>query len=203
MADIDAVFHSIASERRSDPLAPVTVIVPSHTAGLQLRRKLAERGAFAGVRFETLPRLAELLGAGHLAAEGRTPLARPISDYRAAEVAQESRGALASVGALAGYARVLRQLFRRLRRGGIRSAQDVTEGERTGHFGEIFRLYGRFRQETSAFDADEDLLETAAQGVRRRPDQPAALGARHLCPPGGRRGNGREWELVESGTELP
>ena len=137
MPDVDAFLHSIARERRSDPLAPVTVVVPSHTAGLQLRRRLAERGAFAGVRFETLPRLAELLGAGHLAAEGRTPLARPIGDYLTAEVAQESQGALASVGVLAGYARVLRQLFRRLRRGGIRSTQDVSDGERTGHFGAI------------------------------------------------------------------
>ncbi len=184
MADIDAFLHSIARERRSDPLAPVTVVVPSHTAGLQLRRRLAERGAFASVRFETLPRLAELLGAGHLVAEGRTPLARPIGDYLAAEVAQESRGALASVGALAGYARVLRQLFRRLRRGGILSAQDVPEGERTGHFGEVLRLYGRYRQETSAFYDDEDLLEAAAQAVRSRPAQTADLGAIYLVPPG-------------------
>ena len=83
MADIDTFLHSIARERRSDPLAPVTVIVPSHTAGLQLRRKLAERGAFAGVRFETLPRLAELLGAAHgletLFTFGFTDAGAPVS----------------------------------------------------------------------------------------------------------------------------
>jgi len=37
------------------------------------------------VRFEPLSRLAELAGAGALAAEGRRPLARPIGDYAAGD----------------------------------------------------------------------------------------------------------------------
>lgn len=114
MPDIQSALTSIADARTNDPLAPITVIVPSHAAGLQLRRRLAELGPFAGGRFETLPRIAELLGAGHLAASGRAPLARPIGDYVAEQVARESRGALAAVGDLPGYARVLRQTFRRL-----------------------------------------------------------------------------------------
>ncbi|HMF86997.1 MAG TPA: hypothetical protein VK575_02890, partial [Gemmatimonadaceae bacterium] len=105
MGDVFAALESIAAGRKEDPLAPVTVVVPSHAAGLQLRRRLAELGPFAGVRFETLPRIAELLAAGYLAGANRAPLARPIGDYVAEKVAQESRGSLQSVGDLPGYAR--------------------------------------------------------------------------------------------------
>ena len=100
MPDVFSALKSLAAERRLDPLAPVTVIVPSHTAGLQLRRRLAALAPFAGVRFETLPRIAELLAAGHLAEAGRAPLARPIGDYLAEVIARGSRGALAQVGDL-------------------------------------------------------------------------------------------------------
>ena len=64
-------LSEIANRRKRDPLAPVTVVVPSHVAGLQLRRRLAGMGAFANVRFETLPRIAELIGAGDLARSNR------------------------------------------------------------------------------------------------------------------------------------
>lgn len=88
MPDVYAALEALAAAREDDPLAPATFVVPSHVAGLQLRRRLAEIGPFAGVRFETLPRVAELLGAGHLAAAGRSPLARPIGDYLAEQVAR-------------------------------------------------------------------------------------------------------------------
>ena len=52
MPDVFSTLKSLAAARRLDPLAPVTVIVPSHAAGLQLRRRLAELAPFAGVRFE-------------------------------------------------------------------------------------------------------------------------------------------------------
>src|SRR5437867_8680824 len=107
MPDVYTTLETVAAARRDDPLAPVTFVVPSHVPALQLRRRLAELGPFAGVRFETLARIAELLGAGHLAAEGRVPLARPIGDYVAGQVARESQGVLARVAELPGYARVL------------------------------------------------------------------------------------------------
>ena len=132
MLNVEDMLAGLAAERSRDPLAPVTVIVPSHVAALQLRRRLAEVGPFAAVRFETLPRIAELLGAGHLAAAGRSPLARPIGDYVAKQVALKSTGGLARVRELPGYARVLRQLFRRLRRGGISQPGDVRLRKRRG-----------------------------------------------------------------------
>lgn len=183
MLDIFEALQTIAHERASDPLSPVTVIAPSHAAALQLRRRLATYGPFAAVRFETLPRVAELLGAGRLAASGRSPLARPIGDYASERVARESRGVLERVGELPGYARVLRQIFRRLRRGGIRSSRDVRT-ERTGHLAELLRLYDRFREVTKAFYDDEDLLDAAAEAVRvERPGFLPDFGAVYYVPP--------------------
>jgi ATP-dependent helicase/nuclease subunit B len=183
MPDVFAALEEISRRRRDDPLAPVTVVAPSHAAALQLRRRLAGHGPFAGVRFEPLPRVAELLGAGRLAASGRVPLARPIGDYASEMVARESQGRLADVGDLPGYARVLRRIFRRLRRGGIRSSSDV-HVRAGGHLAEILRLYDRFREITSPFYDDEDLLDAAAEAVRRdRPGFLPDLGLVHYVPP--------------------
>ncbi len=184
MSDVDSALGAIAAGRAGDPLAPVTVIVPSHAAGLQLRRRLAGITPFAGVRFETLPRIAELLGAGHLAAVGRAPLARPIRDYVAERVALESRGALRSVADLPGYARALRRIFRRLRRGGVRSSRDIKLRESASHLNEVLRLYDRFRQDTEPFYDEEDLLEEAAAAVHaRRAGALEDLGAIYVLPP--------------------
>jgi RecB family exonuclease len=185
MPSLDQALTTISRRRRSDPLAPVTVISPSHVAALQLRRRLAALGPFAGVRFETLPRVAELLGAAGLARDGRSPLARPIGDYLAALVAQESAGPLANVRELPGYGRVLRQTFRRIRRGGFADAAGIPVEIAYGHLAETRRLYGLFRQETSAFYDDEDLLDTAAQALASGSSGFAAeLGDVWVVPPG-------------------
>jgi len=185
MPDVFAALETIAGARRDDPLAPVTVIVPSHASGLQLRRRLAELGPFAGVRFEMPARIAELLAAGHLALAGRSPLARPIGDYVAEIVARESRGALERVSDLPGYARALRRIFRRLRVGGIRSSAEVRGDNIGGQFAEVLRLYDRFRADTARFYDDEDLLDEAATAVRNNNAAALAdLGAVFIVPPG-------------------
>src|SRR6266508_3240966 len=144
MGDVFSALESIAAARRSDPLAPVTVIVPSHAAGLQLRRRLAELGPLAGVGFEMLPR----------------------------------------VGELPGYARALRRIFRRLRRGGIRQSQEAGWAH-GGQVVEVLRLYDRFREKTARFYDDEDLLEAAAASVRASKAGPAQeLGSVYVVPPG-------------------
>jgi ATP-dependent helicase/nuclease subunit B len=193
MIDLDSMLSDVAGGRGRDPLAPVTVVVPSHIAGLQLRRRLAERGAYAAVRFETLARIAELLAAGDLAAAGRAPLARPIGDYACDVVAAESRGTLERVRTLAGYARVLRQIFGRLRQAGITNPDDAEAPPEAGHLPEILRLYGRFREETSAFYDPDDLLDAAANALRsRRAGAAGDLGAIYVVPPPPRSASGAE-----------
>ena len=185
MTDIYATLARIAAERANDRLKPVTVIAPSHASALHLRRKLAALGPFAAVRFETMPRVAELLGAGRLAAAGKAPLARPIGDYVASVAGAESQGALSRVATLPGYARTLRQIFRRLRRAGVKRAADVRETPLAGHLGEILRLYDIFRRETAAFYDAEDLQEAAAEALEAgAAGAMADLGDVYVVPPG-------------------
>src|SRR5438093_151553 len=78
----------IAAAKAGDPLAPVTVAVPSGYAGLSARRLLAsgalgpcgagDRPGIANARFLAFDRVAELLGAPALAAAGRRPLSPGI-----------------------------------------------------------------------------------------------------------------------------
>lgn len=82
-----ALVDAVARAKRDDPLAPVTVIVPTNSVGVSARRRLASgdlgqvtacgRGV-VGVTFVTVFRLAELLGAPRLAAVGRRPVSTPV-----------------------------------------------------------------------------------------------------------------------------
>lgn len=184
MTNVYEALSRISAERAADPLKPVTVVSPTHASALHLRRHLATIGPFAAVRFETMPRVAELLGAGRLAAAGKAPLARPIGDYVAGEVGRQSRGALAKVAELPGYARTLRQIFRRFRRGGIKRSADVA-GAAHGHLSEILRLYDLFRSGTAGFYDSEDLQEAAAEALNAGASGVLTdLGDIYIVPPG-------------------
>ncbi|HZM30667.1 MAG TPA: PD-(D/E)XK nuclease family protein [Acidimicrobiales bacterium] len=76
---------AVAAAKAGDPLAPVTVVVPSNHVGVTARRALAAGGVGVGpgtgvaaVTFLTAYRLAELLGAPGLAAAGRRPVSTPV-----------------------------------------------------------------------------------------------------------------------------
>ena len=83
----DALRAEIAATKGGEPLAPVTVIVPSNQVGVSARRLLASGavGSVCGtgvglvaVSFLTAYRLAELLGAASLAGSGRRPISTPV-----------------------------------------------------------------------------------------------------------------------------
>ena len=83
-----ALRDVIAERKADDPLAPVTVVVPSTLAGLSLRRLLASGGldepgapvtGIANVGFTVVGRLLELLGVPTLAAAGRAASIPPCA----------------------------------------------------------------------------------------------------------------------------
>jgi ATP-dependent helicase/nuclease subunit B len=83
----EALRAAITEAKAGEPLAPVTVVVPSNHVGVGTRRLLAsgvlgpvcERGVgLAAVTFVTPYRLAELLGASTLAQQARRPVSTPV-----------------------------------------------------------------------------------------------------------------------------
>src|SRR5688500_18039118 len=82
-----ALRDAVADAKAGEPLAPVTVVVPSTHVGVASRRLLSSgslgpvTGAgvgLAAVTFLTTYRLAELLGAATLAGQGHKPVSTPV-----------------------------------------------------------------------------------------------------------------------------
>ena len=87
LAAAQALRDAVAAGKQGDPLAPVTVVVPTNYVGVAARRMLGsgalgqvtDRGVgIAGVTFLTVYRVAEMLGAPRLAAAGRRPVSTPV-----------------------------------------------------------------------------------------------------------------------------
>ncbi|MFT5222460.1 MAG: ATP-dependent helicase/nuclease subunit B [Glaciecola sp.] len=74
------LVQRVVAAKATSPLMPVTVVVPSNFVGISARRTLAraQPGGVIGLSILTIYRLAELLGAGALAAQGRRPVSAPI-----------------------------------------------------------------------------------------------------------------------------
>jgi ATP-dependent helicase/nuclease subunit B len=71
---VDLLARQITELKAGDPLAPVTVLVPSNYAAVSTRRALAARpGGIANVDFVTLHRLAE-----RLSRDTRKPISAPV-----------------------------------------------------------------------------------------------------------------------------
>ncbi|MHB8593768.1 MAG: PD-(D/E)XK nuclease family protein, partial [Acidimicrobiales bacterium] len=95
----EALQKALSAAKGDEPLAPVSVVVPSNHVGVATRRLLGsgDLGRLCGVgtgvvavSFLTVYRLAELLGSSALAGQNRRPVSTPV-------VAAALRRALASV----------------------------------------------------------------------------------------------------------
>ena len=117
----ERLLSLLDSLKCGDPLAPVSVVVPSTYAGLDLRHDLGRHGT-ANVHFIVLARLAELLGAPSLAAQGRRPLTPLVEAAAVRAVASEARGPLEPVRQHPALNRTLRSTFRELRQSCLRES---------------------------------------------------------------------------------
>ena len=152
----------LAEYQADDPLAPVTVVVPSTYAALHLRRDIGRRG-LVNVRFMILPRLAELLGAPSLAAKGLRPLKPLIESAAIRRAAGEASGRLEPFRNHPSFHSSLRSTFRDLRFAGPNALATL---ERRGEIpGEIARLYSLFRRFTESYYDREALADAAADAV--------------------------------------
>lgn len=169
-----ALGAAVARAQAGDRLAPVTVVAPTNTAGVMMRRWLGRHGGVAGTQFVTLYRLAEMLAGARLAAEGRRPVTNPVMAAVLQRVLAETPGPLhgtaphsATIDALIRLHRELRELDRPMLR---RLAQFGSPLGRAVH-----DVHVRARELLAAGWHDEgDLVDAAARDLD--PARLAALG---------------------------
>src|SRR5215212_7729464 len=95
---VERLAERVREAKGGDPLAGVTVIVPSNYVAVAARRALAARpGGIANVTFLTLHRLAERLGAPTLAVAGRRPVSTPVLAGAVRAVLRAEAGVFAPV----------------------------------------------------------------------------------------------------------
>jgi hypothetical protein len=156
----EALREAVREVQSADPLAPVTVAVPSTYAGLSLRRALARPPGLVNVRFLVLARLAELVGAPRLAERRRRPLTGALRAEVVRAVLADAGPPLAEVAGHPATERALDASFLELRRAG-EGAIDALAGA-----GEpaasVAGLYRAFRARTTGFYDEEDLAFAAA-----------------------------------------
>ena len=161
--DARATLVELVRARRGEhPLAPVTVAVPSTYCGLSLRRDLGRRPpGVVNIRFVSLGRIAELLGAPFLAEPGRRPLTPALATGAVrAVLADDDHG----FGALADHPATVRSLlttFRDLRNAPAGSLASLSSGR--GRAAATAQAYAQFRDRVSDYYDDEDQLLAAAQ----------------------------------------
>ncbi len=158
---------AVGELKGTDPLGPLTVVVPNHHAKLALRRRLARSG-YANVRHDVIARLAESLGAPSLAAQGKVPLTA-VTEEAAIRTALRAAGGLGPQTEHRAVVSTLQALFRDLAEGGV-------EGERSQQLasrGELARIaisahdeYRRLLAERGFYDRAE-LCRAAVAAVDR------------------------------------
>lgn len=169
-----ALHAAVVEAKAGDPLAPVTVVVPTNYVGVAARRllgsgawgRVTERGdGVAGVTFLTVYRLAELLGASPLAAAGRRPVSTPVLAAAVRAVLADAPGRFRPVAAHPATEAALVAAHRELS-----SLDDAALDAlvRTGpRAADVVRVSRRVRASLAPSWYDErDLMDAAAAGVR-------------------------------------
>lgn len=112
---LGALAAAISDAKGTDPLAPVTVAVPTNTCGVMTRRALGRQGGIAGIDMVTLNRLAELIAGPALAAAGRSPMSTPVIDLTIADILADDPGPFGVVATHPSTVVALRELHSELR----------------------------------------------------------------------------------------
>lgn len=159
-----ALWRTIDELKADDPLAPVTVAVPSAYAGLSLRRGLAGRADTPGlvnVRFLSLNRVAELLGAPSLAQPDRRPLTPALRAAAVRAALAEEPGVFGPVATHGATERAVDATLRDLAPASDAALARLRHGAGP-RAASVARLCRRFRALTAAYYDDEDQLRAAA-----------------------------------------
>ncbi|MDZ7726791.1 MAG: hypothetical protein U5Q44_00595 [Dehalococcoidia bacterium] len=162
---IDTLRRAIDVARGGDPLSPVTVLVPSNTAGLSARRALGRAGGLVNVRFMVAARLAELIASGHTGKQG--PLGPALRAEAIRVALTESPGVFEPVADHGSAVASLDRTFADLRPLDEEALDRIAAASRRG--ASVVDIYRRFRERTRDYYDTTDLYETAARVVGSSP----------------------------------
>lgn len=165
---IDAIDRLKTSGGNRDPLAPVTIVVPSSLAGYHLRRSLGRRpGGLVNVQVKPLKALLEMIGSTSLTNAGRRPLPEA---YRAETIRSVAERGSSIFGDVPIEGPVLRHLLQRFSEfDDCDQAQLDTIAVQPGVPAYLVGLYRQYLEATRSFYTVRDLTESATHALSARP----------------------------------
>lgn len=159
-----ALRSLVDRHQRTDRLAPVTVIVPSNYVGIAARRALGRQRGVAAVTFLTSYRLAELLGAGRLAATGRRPVSMPVVAAAVRAELHHDPGHFAGVETHPTTERSLVRAHRELSDVDVGGLRRLTTS--SARAADVVRIHRGVRSRLErSFTDEQDLLRAATEAV--------------------------------------
>ncbi|MFC0626367.1 PD-(D/E)XK nuclease family protein [Kribbella deserti] len=180
-AALGCLREVVAGIKSDDPMTPVTLLLPSNTAGLVARRHLAaELGSVAGLFLATVPRLAEQLAAAGLAP--RRPATRSVVAATWRTVLSKDPGVFAAVADHPATIQALAAAHQELC--DLSAEALAAVGAASGLGPDLVRLH---REVTNSLAPEwydvTALLKAAADRARREPAAVTELGALVLYLP--------------------
>ncbi len=177
-----ALRDAVTEAKAGEPLAPVTVVVPSNHVGVASRRLLSSGAlgpvaggvGLAAVSFVTTYRLAELLGASALAGQGKKPVSTPVLAAAVRAELATDPGLFAPVAEHPATESALVSTYRELR--DLSPAALDALAASSDRAREVVRLHRAARARLEREWSDEEDLLTAATALAGTPAA-AELGA--------------------------
>ncbi|HEX6325606.1 MAG TPA: PD-(D/E)XK nuclease family protein [Jiangellaceae bacterium] len=176
-----ALRDRVSEIKRDDPLAQVTVIVPTQLTGVAVRRALAHgvagRAGVAGLAVITLERLAEQVAAPALVGSGRRPAVGPVLAAAWRRALSEDAGVFAPVAGHRSTVRALVEAHRELREVDD-AGLDAIAGSGEPIAADLVRLHRRVESilVTGWFDTT-DLRRVATDALLSQPGEAGEIGA--------------------------
>lgn len=162
----EALAAAITGAKAGDPMAPVTVVVPSNYSGLSLRRELGWETGLVNVGFMVAPRVAELIAAGRLPS-GNTPLTPALRSEAIHAALERDPGPFEHIAGHPATVRALDVTFQDLR--DVPEPQLDRLADASPRAEHLVSLYRDFSSHVEGYYDREDLFRVAAGAIEASP----------------------------------
>ncbi len=164
----DALSQAVQRAKRAadatDPLAPVTIIAPSFRAALHIRHLLGRRGrGIVNVQVKPLMTLLELVGAGTLAQEGRSPLPEAYRTEVIRAVAAAGPRRFGDLPIEGSVLRTLEQTFQQFDECDEAQLDSIAEAADMPAY--LVSRYREYLDRTTSFYTTRDLADSASSAL--------------------------------------